>query len=654
MTGFTRLSGMADNRAILQMLRSIDDVTVDRAMIAALATSKGKQLQGICDSLMKRGRREGLTGLVLNYHTLPSEVQGQMVGMIKKLYTPMRVAASQRNSEGPANVLEIIRTSKSMRLSYLIGEQLRHGTDATRDLAAYSLVELARTVREQLIEKVGEESGGLELKHVPYLERVIDESVVLYDSHLQPGVLVAMCGMMPRRLNEAMHVLGVSSHTATSPMKSLMRQSDDKEVRSALLMLMQIDGLGRAGLDGIRGSIGTGRFGDCLTNWHMLKLNAVRNKVEHIKHTKGLWTGWSEDESREQVQLGEVQWLDSLPIGSTKKADLLSELAGHDNRLVRLIGIRSLLKLANLDPNDAVDDAIAGFVDDKEVSIARIAVWHLIRCKYKGLAVRLAGLVNSKHEQIREIAGKHLGPLGFQRLWENWDSMGKKRKLAAGRALIKISPDFHIYLEEKLRRSDTRSKLRSISMIDLLNQGEFFDRILIQLSYHMDDKVRASAIKSLGAVQSHEAANVIEQALSHQNDRVRANAIEAIAAYQTPELVTKLLSLTKDDANRARANAIGVLMQSDPEKALNELKEMLMDKRTMHRVSALWLVEVLGLIEVAKDVAEMSISDPNTEVQKRADRVVHELMRMMNASKNIQIDIDTISGIDTPSCEVVA
>ncbi|QDU32512.1 HEAT repeat protein [Poriferisphaera corsica] len=632
---------MASNTAVMEAVQGVEDVVVDRAMAAALGTASGDELMVLCNEILKRRRGEGILGMILYYHRLPDVMKGRILGMVNRLFTPLRQAASRRNTEGPANVLDIVREAKATRLSYLVGEQLRHGTDVLRDAAAYTFVELAKDC-------VGARhgiGGTIEPESAAYLQKVVDESVVLYDSHMHPGVLVAMCGLISKGMSEASHVLSVRGHAAVGPIQSLLRQGDDVEVRRATFAMMGISTLSNAALDGIKQAIAIGRFKDYLDHWEMLEMGRVRDKLELLRSCEGLWPGWVAMEGmNEHQRRGMVTWLDLIPMRWLEKVEQLKQLTRWDDTGLRLMGLRILLRIAQEEskhgPCEAVHDAIAEFSMDRDEQVARIALWHLIGCKYSGLAKILASVVNSEHESVRHLAGRHLGPLGFKRLWDHWSKMDHKKRMAAGRALIKISPRFHVYLDEMLRKSDVQTKLRSISMIDLLGQGDFFERKLIQLTYHMDNQVRASAVKALGTVESHEAAKIIETSLSHTDDRVRANAIEAVAAIQTPEVIARLMGLTHDDANRSRANAIGVLMQNRPEDALVELRRMLIDNRASHRVSALWLVEVLGLVEVAKDVVEMSVSDPEQIVQERADRVVRELMRMMNDSGELGLTED--------------
>ncbi|WP_432800359.1 HEAT repeat domain-containing protein [Poriferisphaera sp. WC338] len=632
------------NAAILDRVMQIDDVVVDRAMSDALGTAEGDELDGICATLLSRRTMEGMTGLILHFHLLPVDIRQTILEQVGDLFSPLRQAASKRNTEGPANVVRIVEQSQTTRLSYLIAEQLRHGTDELRDAAAYCFLSLAHACNTSdavetssgMTEDMPTVTQCVDPLNSTYLEKTVDEAVVMYDTHMHPGILLALCALLPKPMREALHAIKQEHHSAVSPLQSLARQADEIEIRRAMMILLGLPTMFSAALDGLRQSIAMGRFEDCLSNWSMLKTNAVYGHLNSLRQGHALWPGASRVAQMQQhARRGAVVWLDSLPIRGQEKADLLVEMKSHEDDCVRLFALRGLLSLTKEQRQDTIDDAIAQFAADPVVEIARIALWYLHRVKYKGLAKVLATLVNSEHEQIRTLAGKHLAPLGFKRLWDQWENMAQDKRMAAGRALLKISLNFHHELSEKLSERDVNSRLRAVSMIDVLNQGEFFEKQLVQLTYHMDERVRATAVKALGEGQSREAIRAIEQALSSENDRVRANAIEAIAAYQTDTVVEKLRDLAADDGNRARANAIGVLMQHDPDGAMGELKKMLNDPRKAHRTSALWLVETLGLVQASRDVAELSISDPDAKVKNRADRVIQELMKLMSEGNKV-------------------
>lgn len=326
------------------------------------------------------------------------------------------------------------------------------------------------------------------------------------------------------------------------------------------------------------------------------------------------------------------RWAGALTGSREQRAARLVDLGACEDAGVRLAALRRLLAMSSGQPTEGLDNCIARFTTDADAAIARVAVWHLLRRRHSWVPQMLTKLVNSPHESVRRIAAQQLAPVGFERLWEGWPQLTFAQRLACGRALVKIDRDFHRHLAERLAGADHEARLRALSIIGDLQQGAFFTPALIQLARDQDAYIAASAVSALGSAEGEEAIGVLRQSLEHADARVRANAVESLAKLESTDHVQELVKLAGDEANRPRANAIAVLMSLRTGDAMAALHRMLDDRRPEHRGSALWLVEQMGLLEVVREVAEMSISDPEREVRRRAERVVAEMIETMHRS----------------------
>ena len=61
---------------------------------------------------------------------------------------------------------------------------------------------------------------------------------------------------------------------------------------------------------------------------------------------------------------------------------------------------------------------------------------------------------------------------------------------------------------------------------------------------------------------------------------------------------------------------------------------MLGDNRANHRISALWLVDELGILQLARLVAEMSLKDTDDQVKQRANQVIQHLIEDLDHQTN--------------------
>ena len=178
-------------------LRSIGDPSVDLAMAAALLTADTLPARLFTLSLLERGRIEALVALVLHYHRLGADLQEMVARRNGDLDHPLHEAAMRQNSHGPANIIRIIGQARSLRLTYLVTEQFRHGPEPIRREAARCLLELAESVATcgRPMQRPPYDGRGVEM-----LQLAIEQLVCVYQHHPEPIVLRAMLALAPRRI----------------------------------------------------------------------------------------------------------------------------------------------------------------------------------------------------------------------------------------------------------------------------------------------------------------------------------------------------------------------------------------------------------------------------------------------------------------------
>jgi hypothetical protein len=273
--------------------------------------------------------------------------------------------------------------------------------------------------------------------------------------------------------------------------------------------------------------------------------------------------------------------------------------------------------------------AISAYCHDSEIAIVRISLRHLIRARWVGLPRLLIRLVNSGNREMRELASHYLAGVGFDKLWQGWPFMPADKRLAVGRALIKIDPLFHAHLTKKLLSSVRNDRLRAMAIIHGLNQGFLFEPGLIAMTKDQDKLIVSAAVRALGSVESREALRTLETTLGHFDSRVRANTIESLHQLRATGHVPRLIAMADQEENRPRANAIHTLLELKTGRPLDSLGQMLHDDRPAQRSSALWVVEKQGLVELAHPVAEISIADPDGAIRKRAGSIIHHMIESM-------------------------
>jgi HEAT repeats len=620
---------MAKLQQIYKHLQSIGDACVDQAMAQAMPTTDRPTLRLMALVLLHRKRISGTVAIVENFHRLPKEVRQTVLEHAPGLSRALRIAMGNKKSAGPANAVQIIRRSSSIRQAYLIADQLRQGQDDLKDESARCLREMAqRTTPGQ-----GSESA-IDAREAQFVQSAIRDAVRFFAQHKRQDVLLALFSLPLPGVSELLASIGEVGPQLVHPTGVLLTRSDTPAVSGALLAALAVQPLHAYAVDGLRMAVETQTIGRALNPWHLMLLKSIRTELRRIKGAEGFVPGPELFKKPVEAPVGPglAHWLAALPLDRPARVRHLGSLREAADPGTRLAGLRRLLELTRDTPPDAaVHTAIAGYCTDPLQSIARVALAHLIRCGYPGIARILAHLVNSPHTQVQRIAGRRLAPVAFSRLWESWPKLDHAQRIGAGRALIKIDPGFHTALHDKLALADRPAKLRALSIISELNQGLLLQDTLLRLSRDKDAYIVSAAVKALGSAEPKRAVPQVESALKHQDERVRANAIEALAQLDSTRHVDQLTEMAGEhEANRARANAIQALMRMNATDALSALSRMLADPRPNHRASALWLIETMGITAVAREVAEMSISEPDPQIKVRAGRVIQEVIEQLS------------------------
>lgn len=645
---------MAKVQQIYKQLQRTEDVTVDRAMTAALPTADRFALRLIALMLLKRKHPDGLLGLVLHHHLLPSDIQHTVANHAGELFTPLRKAAGMGHTHGPLNAIQIIHRSLSARLAYLASDQLRHGSSEAQGASGACLLHLARHAASDPRPGV---LPQIEPKGIEYLQTALDEAVQCFGRHEQRSALVAAVWLAMRGSGALRQTLGQEKDPATRAMAALMEEAEQPAVLRSLAVLMSVPTVREAGRRGLRRAGERGRLGPMLAHFHMLRLPEVAAAMGEMDADTLGAVGVDEATARSMPAhelRGLPAWVMALPMEHGEKVRQLAQLRHVPDPATRLMALRRLMAIsergrrAREDASVGGDDgekggeagertaeevleAVAGFCDDVDAPIARIALRHLVRRQYVGLTRLLMRLVNSPHEAIQQYATRQLAPIGFQRLWEVWPRLDEQLRGAAIRALAKLDDSLSRHLGEKLRSDEQAAKLRALNMVAEMNMGGAFEGELRELSESPNEKVASAAVKALGSAGTRAAMASVEKAMEHTDDRVRANAAEAMSQLRSTQHVEQLAQMADEESNRPRASAIGALMAMKAGEALPALTRMLEDDRPEHRISALWLVEHMGVMEAAQAVAALATSDPDPEVRRRAEHVAAEVLAMMRA-----------------------
>ncbi len=617
-------------RDILPAILAQRNEVIDQALSAALPHAMPDELTDLGLAMLHRGKANGVESLVSEYHRLPVLLKERLVERADQFSTSIRRAAG-KSTPAASNALTIVEQAGSARLAYLVTALCRHSEAPIRDQAGRCITKLAQRAS---CPQDTTQPPHFDAVSAQFLVEAVEQAVVLYNRHEHPALLLAMLWLLPRPMHEVKASLSRPEHAAIEPLNALLSDQPSTATRRALFILIGTRQLADTCRAALAQAMSSQKLDESLSMGHCLSLPATRQALKKIHRAH---THWPDAQQLHQMPGHAQRWLPHYlhaisPDDRQEQVIRLATLASKTDTATRLAVLRRLLALSKpRTPQDQpaaenAKDALALLTSDPEPAIARSALWQLIQCDYVGLPRILADLVNSRHPSIRRVAAKQLAPLGFDRLWASWPKLDPKRRIAAGRALIKIDNDFHRHLSSRLASRDPDTRIRALVIVAALNQGSFFEDALLQLCTSDDVRIVASAIKGLAGCTSDAAKQALQLAIEHDDTRIRANAIEALDHTQAAANLDKLLNIAQETEQRPRANAIKALLELRAKDALPSLTRMLGDNRAPHRISALWLIDELGVLQLARLVAEMSLNDTDEQVKQRAGRVIQHLI----------------------------
>lgn len=617
---------MAKLDHILAMLAPVPDEAVDAALAAALPTANSVDQSRLAQVILDRGQIDACAALIKRYDRLPPDARQRLLANLPKVAGVLRQTLNGHGRDARRTVIRLVRDAHDLRLSYLVAEQALDGPTAFRSDAVDCLLSLAHWA-------AGEQAAGHHeptIEDMQHLITALIDTAQGYGHHQRSEAVEAILLLLPRRFVPLGRMVSTPEMPFAHAVRRMVADAATPAVRRSVLVLMLHSALTSCCMAALRASAHHGAMDDVLKHIHFCVCPAVGRALMRYAEPQELWP---DDAGVHRLAADQTrllpQWLGQLPFEPADQMRRLAELSQHEDTGVRLATLRRIIELSNATETAGLDDLAATFLLDADAGVARVALWHMIRRRDPRLPAMLGQLVNSRHESVRRIAGTQLAPVGFARMWQQWPVLSDEQRDAAGRAMIKIDAQFHRKLWQRLTSGDRDARLRAMSIITHLGQSGYFEKGLLEMAHGEDAHVASAAVKALGQVDTAESQDAVRKAMCHQDSRVRANAVEALPSALDETLVAKLVELWNDQEARPRANAVGLLLLQRMDKAMAALEAMLRDSRPAHRRSALWLVRASRQIELARLVAEISVSDHDVRVRAMAEEVIAELMQIL-------------------------
>ncbi|MBI4579831.1 MAG: HEAT repeat domain-containing protein [Planctomycetes bacterium] len=621
---------MAAGRSVFDMLRVDPDPAADAALLSALEGADLATAQAVVETLLTRNRKQGLLGLVQSFHLLDEAMRQSILIEWERLFGVLREASQSRLDQTRLNVLDIIRRARIYRAAYLVEVALRHRSSQVRLAAANTLCRLA----DELIQTVPVPIGDADLAglapdevrqrtrdleaHVEdrrQLVAAIDAALASFDLHSQPQVVeVALWFFDELSLAFWPLMTAPGSRVAQAAIRFLGRGMSPRLVPFAMAALHFSEFRPHV-LRALAEGTNVAFLEEWLCqSWRLAQPKlaraaaGVRDLACAAKHGGQLL----DLPPRSQRHL--ARWLACTGLAPSYKIELFQELIHRGHGDLRRSALWALTTL----PGSQVRDVLRGVDDPEDPEAARIAQREMARRWPAEMPIvrLLAGQGSGG-----DTGGAAVAPPAvrtFDEYWAAFDGMTEEQRLLLGQQVLRDVPLIASHLGRRWADGDDREQVRAIRVIWVLGLTEEFGDKLYQACHDSRPEIRSTAVAALASLKNATSHRLLRRALNDEDNRVQANAVEALASINHESVAEELMEKLSSPDNRVQANAVKALLKLGVREAAETLLKMLKHANRLHRVSALWLIERMGLFALASRVAGMASADPDPVVRRRA------------------------------------
>ncbi len=620
---------------IIKTLANYKDPSIDHALSAALNTAAPQAASQIANALLQRHEPHTLEKLITHYHLWPDPIKQQIIAHPKQIYHALRYAFQSTNTQTLTNAIHILQETKSPHQAYLLNRALTHGSAAIKKQAAQALTHITAWALSTQPDQTPIPSAD----QFQAICKTILDAVKTYQLHNQEDVLKCYFKCAPALTQDVTQTKDPHHiDMIATPIKSALAHQTYPQTLNACIPLIDHPLFKHAALLGIRKASDQNNLQPILNTHHLLKIKTKNQKLQNLVDAKQLIPKPQHiAQYPDTPATGYIQWIQTLLGHQPWAIPPLKAAQAFTSSIARLHALKSLMQIAKTEKSQTAQKAILYFIADKNPHIALTAARYTVNQQHANpnqLHHILLDLLYSQHTPVRRFASRRLAPIGFDSLWTHWAKLTDPQKTQLGQTLVKIDPHFHHTLGKKLGSPNPQHTIKALNIITFLNQGDFFQQALTILLNSHNTKIVSAAASALSTSTSPQTLPDLEKCLANKNPRVRANAIESLNKRSPQAQLQTLKKIAQKDTNRPRANAIGALLNQNTQEALDQLTHMLHDHKPNHRTSALWLIQNMGISEMAKHVAEMAISDPDPTVKNKAQQVIQQILQQIQDTQN--------------------
>lgn len=585
---------------------------IDAALVEALPHLEPFVQAAALEILLERDRPSGLAAVVGRFNDYEDALQRLICARAGELSAGVRLAIASSNLEERASAIEMIVRSDAGRLAYLLADAVRSRCRRTRELAAAGFHRMtARLVHRLETDPSAEEVADLETQ-AGCLAEALATAVQRWEIHFQPKVLEAALWLGDRVEPAIKNKLQERRTKIARVLNDILEGTSDPRLAGFLLRALAVPELRPAAAR----AIGRARDGALLRAMFMESWLLADAGIE--RGCRWIQGGqWLQQAVKVLCELdgaalgGAVRFLAVVGGPHQRKIELFRELIGVGLAEVRCAVVWHLVH----DKSEAATNLLNIVATRPTDSIARMASRE-VRHRRSGAA--LAAVTGQPApESISESTPHDV----FDRYWNQFDDLSPKERVEASNAIGPYIPDLGTLLREKLASGEPLDRARALRMVSSLGLVTGLEESVRHLAHDPEPVVRSLAVAMLVELPGPTTERVLRAAVNDPDARVQANAIETLDRLNVEDRVACTKPKLGSPNNRVRGNAVKSLLRTELRWAGKVLLDMLEDPSPVNRLSALWVVERMQSRAALNRVGDMSRTDPDERVRRRAKRV---------------------------------
>lgn len=636
---------MATEPSIFVILQESADPAADDALLAALQRAEPPTALAVIETLLVRQSRRGLFGLVEGFHLLDEPLRQAVILDIDRLFGVLREAAQSRDEQIRLNVLALIREGRLFRATYLLDGCFRDRSISVREAAAETLHHLAEALLKSSADAAGDDMPvGSDLTRMPLdstemesraedrrqLVGAIEAGLTTFDLHRQ-SIVVEVAMWFADDLGAASWAVfsAPGSRAAQAAMTLLANSPSPRFVPFAMATLASTNT--RSQIAHLLNVCPDAPF---LTEWTRQSWRLIQPKLARalIVVRELAWI------DRRVIDLSQVpaefqrlypRWLLATGLAPKHKTDALKEFYRRADRTGRQAVVWALTHW--FDPR--ADSFLRSLALQSDPELSGIARMELARRRPGDYPISALIPADAQLGGARKAREAQPSPMTLERYWETFDCLNDQERVSLGREMLDRAPEARRNLALRLGEPSPARRVRALRMMTVLGLVGEFEEHVYPLCHDPEAEVRSAAVAALGTLPSPTSRRLLNGALRDRDGRVQANAIEAVDRLGGVAAASgELRLMLKSPDNRVRANAVRVLLKLGVRDAAETLLSMMVEKDRAQRISALWLIENMGLFNLAKRVARMAVADADSQVRTRARGLIEQLASAASGS----------------------